>query len=253
MALVFTGGDGDEVDIGSDTSLDDLNDFTYLMWFYPTGTPGGSASLAGKGTFGGQNRRNVVFNENRNINLAIDRVTQDAQATSATALSIDTWHFVACTFDLTDGVRLWIGDLSTLVVEDTYSVSPILGSGATITNASDNFKIGGEGGSSSIPGRIAFCGIYNARMTLAELQRQQFRPHVTPECVGFYHLGYNGTGTQPDWSGTGNAGTVTGAVVADHVPLGSPFGFDAGWMGAFGAAAVAIPTINLSMAPYTPA
>ena len=38
-------------------------------------------------------------------------------------------------------------------------------------------------------------------------------------------------GTQPDWSGNGNSGAVTGATVADHVPLGPPFGFDPEWQG----------------------
>jgi hypothetical protein len=51
-------------------------------------------------------------------------------------------------------------------------------------------------------------------------------PRPIAGCVGFWHLGANGVGTQPDWSGNANAGTVTGATVSDHVPLGPWFGYD---------------------------
>ena len=78
--------------------------------------------------------------------------------------------------------------------------------------------------------------VHNTDLALAEIQRQQFRPHPLASTLVFCMLGYAGTGTQPDWSGNGNNGTVTGATVADHVPLGA-FGFQ-GWPGAFTAAAV---------------
>ena len=39
-------------------------------------------------------------------------------------------------------------------------------------------------------------------------------------------LGYNGTGTQPDWSGNANSCTVSGATLSNHAPIGAPFAFN---------------------------
>lgn len=51
---------------------------------------------------------------------------------------------------------------------------------------------------------------------------------------------FYGTGSpEPDLSGRGNNGTVTGAVVADHAPVAPAFTFGGGWPGAFTAAAAA--------------
>jgi len=44
----------------------------------------------------------------------------------------------------------------------------------------------------------------------------QLRPFCSG-CTTYYELGWASTGTQPDLSGSGNKGTVTGATVAAHV------------------------------------
>jgi len=67
---------------------------------------------------------------------------------------------------------------------------------------------------------------FDRALSLGEIRSLQFHPRVLSGCVLYSHYGFNGTGTQPDWSGKGNSGTVTGATVSNHVPLGSPFGFD---------------------------
>jgi hypothetical protein len=74
-------------------------------------------------------------------------------------------------------------------------------------------------GSFSYRGSLAWVGIWNTELTLAQIQALQFRRRVTSGCVGFWELGYNGTGTVPDWSGNANAGTNTSGTVTDHVPL----------------------------------
>ena len=78
-------------------------------------------------------------------------------------------------------------------------------------------------------GRMGFFHVISSELTLNQIIAQQYRPHVRSDSQVFMHLGFNGTGTQPDLTGKGNNGTVTGAVVADHVPLGPPFGFDIPW------------------------
>ena len=91
-------------------------------------------------------------------------------------------------------------------------------------------------------GRIGFFGVWNRAMPLGEIVSHQWCPRKTSGCDALYHLGFNGVAAQPDWSGSGNTGTVTGATVSDHVPLSSPFGLRHGWRGAFTpAAAVVLP------------
>ena len=63
-------------------------------------------------------------------------------------------------------------------------------------------------------------------LSLAEITQHWMRSQNHANSKVLMHVGYNGTGTQADWSGHGNSGTVTGATVSAHVPLGPQFGFD---------------------------
>jgi hypothetical protein len=72
----------------------------------------------------------------------------------------------------------------------------------------------------SFVGRGAILALFNRVLLLPEIQAWQYRPRNLSGCVGFWRLGSNGTATQPDFSGNGNSGTVTGATVAEDPPLG---------------------------------
>ena len=61
--------------------------------------------------------------------------------------------------------------------------------------------------------------LHNRRLSLGELKTQQFAPHPVSETVLFVPLGFNGTGTQADWSGNGNNCKVTGATQSADVPI----------------------------------
>jgi hypothetical protein len=76
--------------------------------------------------------------------------------------------------------------------------------------------------------RIAYEGfIDGTALALADLVARWERLTNHANSKIFIHLGFAGTGTQPDLSGHGNSGTVTGATVGAHVPLGPMFGLDA--------------------------
>lgn len=247
MALVFTGGDGDKVDHGSGTTLDDLTVASYLFWCQPTSiSDSATYTMLQKGTEPGQ-RRFILNDGSNNIHLEVFRATVVLSITAAlsnfTSAGANKWLFVACLWDSggADGdQRIFIGDLSTHATEPSSYGTQALGSGALSSDASANLTAWNHpAASQSFPGDGGWCGVWNRLLTAGEVRAQQFHPHKTSGNVLFCHYGYNGTGNQADLSGNGNTGTVTGAVVSDHVPLGPPFGFGMGWMGNFKAAAVA--------------
>lgn len=232
MALLFGGAGTDRVDCGNNSSVNNLSAFTYLMWVYPTTLttfrtifdkrPNAGANL---------NRLWVPGTSTGALSLEVARATQDTwYRTTNMGFVNNAWQFAVATYDYNAAagslIHLYRGTLTSTVVEGSYDTVQD-GSGARLADNSYTWLFGNDY-SLAAPyiGRIACIGLWNRALSLLEIQEQQFHPHVTNGCIIFSHLGFNGTGTQPDLSGNGNNGTVTGTTVADHVPLGPPFGFD---------------------------
>lgn len=233
MALLFSDASTDRVDIGSNASLDNLATGTMIAWCFPV-TPGGADVISGKAPAGfGAYREFAIASANLRLSFILNRATTDLNAFSGNnVITAGQWNYYGCVWDVggaNGDQKLFVGDLTTIVAEiGSYTIQTV-GAGAQSDDSGSSQGIGNyveEAGSNfSFEGDIAFFAIWNRVLTLGELRAQQFRPHVTNGCVGFYHLGFNGTGTQADWSGNGNSGSVTGATTSDHVPLGPPFGF----------------------------
>lgn len=236
MALTFGAATSDRVDCGSGASIDDLNPFTWLFWCYATNNTANRA-LGSKESGSNSKRLRLSGTGGSAGNLRVEVVratTNTDYITNDTPLgTLNTWKCVAITFDSAASagqiVNIYSGTRSVVLAESTYGTATD-GSGTPSSEAAGSFYIGNRAGlASSFQGRIAVCMIWNRALTLAELIEQQFRPHKTSGCVMFTRVGYNGTGTQPDWSGNGNAGTVTGATLTpDDVPLGPMGGFGIG-------------------------
>lgn len=232
MALSFTAVTH-VVDIGSGASLDNLTAWTVLAWVYPVSLSQ-DLPLTFKGdAASGSTYRSCILLSTGALYLDLHRATTDLTASSAASVyAANAWQFfgfAANSAGAATDQKIFYGTLSAAVAEVGSYASQSVGSGAVVADAAYNQGIGNGIPAQAFWGssmRIAWVGQWNRVLTLGEIQAQQFRPHVTAGCVGFYHLGFAGTGTQPDWSGNGNAGTVTGAAVADHVPLGPLFGFD---------------------------
>ena len=251
MALNFLAANStDRVDCGSAAILDGIDVGTTIVWERPT-------TLA---------TRNVIWDKTdpgteegmffaHDVSIGTRFAFQRDRATAALlavagvdVVTLDAWNFLAARWD-TGGVdgdqQLFHGDLTTIVTEiSSYSFQTV-GSGFPSSHAAGSFVIGNRGDGTPLfreaDGDVAVVAIWNRRLSLGEIRAQQFHPHVTVNCRGFWYLGFNGTGTQPDLSGTGNNGTVTGATVADHVPLGPSFGYDFNWIGVAGAPAPPAP------------
>lgn len=225
MSLLFGANTNDRVLLAAGN--DNQHTFTVLQWIYRTadtnfrrlwhkGSPGDAKSFINWSTFANDAR------------FAVKRATTDAAAaTAASALPQNQWLFVATTYDATDGPRIFVGTLTTTVAEVSYA-SRVVGSGAESSDSDSAWSFGADPttNGSQFEGRQAIAAHYRRRFSLAELKAYQFTPRNDADCDILLHV--HGTGTQPNLStlGRGLNGSVTGATVAPHVPLGSPFGAD---------------------------
>lgn len=229
MSLTFGGATSDRVVVTAAASIDTLTAWTWYTWVNPTTITAGRKimqKLDSSSPFGGRDIRVVASNF---IRVDVTRATTSTQYISnSNALSTNKWWFIAVTYDAAaaagEVVNIYVGDLATLATESTYGTTTN-GSGATTSDALGNLRIGNStSGVQAWQGAIGLSGHFDRVMTLAEIQSHQFQPRVASGCVGFWNLGDNGTGTQPDYSGNGNAGTVTGASQSNNPPLRRPWG-----------------------------
>lgn len=243
MSLILDDSTSDRISHG--TALGNFTAASWLQWIYPTtltnfnnfwylesttNFQSPSASVRGGDEIG------LAWRGSGGTNLLY--VTNNAN------LTVNKWWYIAWTVDQlgTPGTvgKIYLGDLSTIATERTYGTTT---DGALLeSNTDGTFTTGSEvDGTTAVGGRYGGLMMWpGVVLTLAQIQQHQFRfvPQVAG-CKLFTRYGYAGTGTQPDWTGTGNNGTQTGAVVGDDVPLGPAFGYPAGWPGAFTAAVVA--------------
>jgi len=249
MALTFGGATTDRVNCGSGATLDSLNPLTVLAWVYPT-TLTALREVASKR---GAAAQDWVFR----VADATDELTGFYSMSTGSFLydttdaniTTNKWWLVAMSVNPANGagdrVRVYVGDLATAARQCAVSAVVDTGSG-THDDAANNLLIGNwDGLDNAWQGRIACAAVFGAELTLAQVRSWQFHPRKMSGCVGLWHLGFNGTGTQPDLSGNFNAGTVTGASVGAHVPLRPLFGAAPGWRGAYTA-----PAASASFAAY---
>lgn len=242
MALTFGAATSDRVDHGKASSLNDISTVTFAIWFYPTTLTSGKRLFEKTQSAG--SRRVFIHTTTSELRWQNGQSTTNADyITSNASITTNKWWFAAFTYNGsgTGREKIYVGDLSTLATERTYSTSSD-GSGTYNADNANNLMVGNaNGANAALQGRIAVFVFWNRVLSLGEIQSFQFRPRrLGSGCVLFAHYGFNGTGTQPDWSGSGNSGTVTGATLTpDHVPLGPPFFNGSAWRGAFTATAPA--------------
>lgn len=239
-ALTFGAATTDRVDCGSAASLDDLSSISVLAWVYPTSLVNDKAIVSKYRGTAGEGWILYMVGTSGAIGWRRERATTDQDYVSNTGfLTADLWNCVGVLSDTTDA-KVYYGTLTSRMAEVTYS-SSAGGSGILAIDASRILMIGNRDAATpnaAFPGDIALAMVWNRRLSEGELFAQQFNPRVTSGCVLYVCCGFNGTGTQADWSGNVNNGTVTGATLSTRgLPIGPLFGFDLGWMGAFTAAA----------------
>lgn len=228
MSLVFGAATTDNVDFGTAGGIANLDPFTMLTWCYPT-TLTDARRIWQKGLNTTLKRLNIDGTAGE-VRVLIARATTNTDyRTNSTPLTLNAWNFLAVTFRSAAGagqvVNIYKGTLIAVAAEATYGTA-IDGAGAVGDDSADEYTVANTDntGGLSFQGRIAYTAYIAAELTLQQIIAQQFDPRNLPDTRLSCHLGYAGTGTQPDMSGNGNSGTVNGATVGDHVPIISPFG-----------------------------
>jgi len=226
MSLLFD-ATTEQVDFGTLGSWSPTKS-SFLWWEYPNSLSNDNNMIFSKGPNG--ERLDIRIKGDGDIQVFWGRATTDLVWRANSGLTINNWWFCAVTIDqggaVNDMVRIYSGDLNTLATQNT-DVTTTEGSGTFQDISTDIMRVGRFLGGLGANARIAVVAVFDEDLlTLGEIQSWQFNPRMMPNAILFSHLGYNGTGTQADWSGNSNNGTVTGATVADHVPLRPPFGFD---------------------------
>ena len=245
MSLLFD-ADTEQVAVGTMGSWNpNGSPLSAYGWFYPIGTAG-NASLFGKNT-GSPLFKSFTFNWRRgggqtqfNLGRAVTDVTYNY---SPHPWTLNAWNFFGVSYD--DGrsannkVELYKGTSTSPPTLQTAS-SNADGAGAFTDFSSLAMTLGNafDGGDEDANGRLGnVTFVDSVALTLNQFTKawRGIRPVQTLK--GWWELGFNGTGTQPDWSGNAYNGTVTGATAAAHVPLDHPFG---SWRRAYSFAAAAI-------------
>jgi hypothetical protein len=232
---LLSNGSTQKTNCGSGSSTANLGIGTAKFWIYPTVISANDFGRVWQRGLFASGFHYVIINDSvaGDIGMTYHRSTLVQQVnTNANELVLNTWNFVAVTWDAVNTVdtdqKVYVGNLTTPAAEvGSYAVQQS-GSGSHTSNAGTDFIIGNKSNNNApTNARIANLRMWNRILTAGEILTQQ--KNRGPIGIGSalnMELGWNGTGTQPDWSGNGNNGTVSGMTVADHVPLGPRFGFD---------------------------
>lgn len=234
MALTFGAVSSNRVDIGTGASVTGLNPFTICVWVFCTTRTTGRAIWTSRGS-AANNGIGILrlSGTTGNLEIRLARVsTATSYITNDIPLPLNQWCFIAADINTatTPSAHLYTGTLTTPPVQSTYSTA-VNGAGAVTADTGTQGSTWGNqtttgSFSLSFQGRIAKGQIYNRVLSIGEVTQIWMGSRPLAGCVNYIEFGHNSTGTQPDWSGSGNAGTVTGATLTpDHVPLPSVFGY----------------------------
>ncbi len=223
MALTFVSGGSNRVDFGSAAALDDLTAYTAILCVYPTDTTSGRRFF----NKGADNNGTAVWwdwSTAGDIACVCNRATTDATAIATSPLTQNAWQELAVTYSNALGFNVYTRPLTGLFTETSYTGTPVAGSGARLDDSAQSLIWGNRDEiDAAFGGAISCAKFFSAKLTLAELNQHAYGdPHLASNLV-YAELGWNGTGTQIDYSGNGNDGAVTGATVSDHAPTINPF------------------------------
>lgn len=206
------------MDCGSDASIDNVNTFTSWAWMRYEGTPSASDNM-------------YIFSKNgfdkiylfvkdlagsNELNGFVDMSTGQTVIVDPNAFNDDEWTFVAGTFDnarpATEKWELFVGTTpNNLALIDNVSVD---GSGSIDNDAGGNLIIGGRSidNNRNYKGQLAGIGLASSVLTITQLRSVMAnQAHgASLSVLSVPVLGLDDP--EPDWSGNGNTGALTGAT-----------------------------------------
>jgi len=223
MARDFDGTD-DQIDVGNWNVTGQA--ITFGGWFFPESFNNGKRIISKALT---QTDSDIIFmlsevNPTPNIRARIKVNAITTTVIGTTTLIANQWHHGVGRYDGSN-VSVWLDGVNETETART----------GDLETASHDIFIGRNPGSDTDEwdGRLAEIFVANRAYTDNEiLAVARGLPPIrlgNPSLVGYWPLGLGSP--EPDLSGQGRNGTVTGAVIADHAPIALPFGFDEGYFG----------------------
>lgn len=227
-AIDFDVASSNNINAGSDSTLDNIDPGTMCIWAYLDDVDQQSTFMT-KGVAGDGDNHELAPKQagsgrvDMNISRSGSTMQIRAAATSFTHYGSSKWVFICGVWDTSLSATsqfLYIGDMDSGVAEPSSYSTRTAGSGTKGDDSDKNWMIGGNFATGGFAGAISWVGVWSKQLSVAELNVQRMSPHPTATSALFIWVGYNGLGVQPDWSGNGNAGTVTGGTLTGNsVPL----------------------------------
>ena len=220
MALNFN-GTTHQVDFGSAGSLDDLGPCTFMFIYRPTTVDTTFRYLWRKNV--GPGGTSINHHDSDLEFIRGYSTTNMIAFSTGDIISAGNWYI---TFFVDGGVgvapRIYHAQLGNTLTEPSYAQqdTPV---GTLGTDASASALVGLRDSTRRFIGDIAVVSVWEEVLSLDQCKQQYWRAFTTANSRLLTHLGFNGTGTQADWSGNLNTGAVTAATVTDHAPLPQPF------------------------------
>lgn len=208
---------GENVDLGVVSALDGPSSFWVSVWlFMDTLTADGGLIT----NFDGTNGFLFFFDDaNPSGSDRIDFFIAGQRVSSSAAVTVATWNnWLAQYDDAADELRLY----KDAVLDNTTT-------GVTVGPAASGVSLILGNSAAGDASRRLDGVLANARAGLGVLDLGQIKDLVHRGAAGIsteINLPLWGDSPEPDLSGNGNNGTVTGATVADNPPVGLQFGFD---------------------------
>ena len=219
-SLVFGAATSDRA-THTNTGLDNLANFTYIMWVYVT-TLTNLRMLASKDNGAASEIFFALDGTGGNVQLQVGRATANAYAkTNDTPIGASAWRCIAGTWDNgTNPPRIWSGTLSAAMAERGYAATPTAGSGAQKDDSARTFMWGSDAATLALQGRIAVAAIFGSALSSADLNSWKKRPRKTVGsnvALRFVRFG-KGAANGIEYAAGDNA-SVTGATEGNGVPL----------------------------------
>jgi len=210
-----TGGGNQGISFSTSAGIVDLSAFAIILWFYATDNSGGSNFASMFGEYDGSNGLTIQMKTTGAVNFNHQDGSSTINVLSSAGFDDSAWHWLAFLRRGATDYEFYIDGVS----EGTSSTNV-----GTIGTA-PNPAIGNPSGSNVLPsgGRLAHLVTVPASILIAEATTMSTGVFSRATNL-FVPLGYGSP--EPDYSGNGYDGTVTGTSIAakiDEGPLSGGF------------------------------